>query len=177
MLLSALCRAFNTPFVHLNNLVGTAARYCNSRGIPTANPEIGGVYLGPQAEDVFVQQLVSDLKSVMATLNMVQAAPTVYQKQLLFGIKSRLEVNPSVGGFLRSSFCEPADLGRRIEKDTKLGEIIDIHSFQIVEELRSPATGFLFFSRYSGVVDVGAKAFALAEEASSKWLSTTDEHL
>src|SRR5439155_19938809 len=45
---------------------------------------------------------------------------------------------------------------------------------EIIEELRSPAAGYLFFSRYSGVVDVGAKAFALADEATSKWLSVAE---
>ena len=93
------------------------------------------------------------------------------KKQLLFGVKSRFEVNPSVGGFLRSNFASPGDLGRRIEKGEKLGED---QSTSIVSRWpkssahRSPA--ICFFSRYSGVVDAGTKAFALAEEATSKWL-------
>ena len=48
--------------------------------------------------------------------------------------------------------------------------MIDIHSLEVVEEIRAPVTGYLFFSRYSGVVDAGTKAFALAEEATSQWL-------
>ena len=57
-----LCRAFNTTFVHANNLAGTAARYCNARGAPTANPEIGGVYLGPQAEAAYIEEAVAGLR-------------------------------------------------------------------------------------------------------------------
>ena len=49
--------------------------------------------------------------------------------------------------------------------------MIDLYSFETIEELRAPVTGYLFFSRYSGVVDAGTKAFALAEEATSTWLS------
>jgi predicted deacylase len=165
-----LCRAFNTSFVHANNLAGTAARYCNGRGVPTVNPEIGGVYLGPQVESAYLAETVSGLRSVMAALGMISAPETTQKKQLLFGVKSRFEVNPSVGGFLQSKFASPGDLGRRIEKGEKLGEIIDIHSLAVAEELRATVSGYLFFSRYSGVVDAGTKAFALAEEATSKWL-------
>ena len=79
-------------------------------------------------------------------------------------------MNPSVGGFLKSEFCKPSDLGRRIEQGTRLAEVVDIQSLEVIEELRASVTGYLFFSRYSGVVDAGTKAFALAEEATSTWL-------
>jgi uncharacterized protein len=165
-----LCRAFNTSFVHANNLVGTAARYCNGRGIPTTNPEIGGVYLGPEIEAGYIDAAVVGLRSVMAALGMLEGPMPPAKRQLLFGVKSRFEVNPSVGGFLKSEFCKPSDLGRRVEEGTKLGEVVDIQSFEVIEELRASVTGYLFFSRYSGVVDAGTKAFALAEEATSTWL-------
>ncbi len=165
-----LCRAFNTVFIHANNLAGTAARYCNGKGIPTANPEIGGVYLGPQAEAAYVEEAVAGLRSIMASLGMIAATLQPAKKQLLFNVKSRFEVNPSVGGFLQSNFTAPSDLGRRIEKGTKLGEIVDLHSLEVVDELTASVTGYLFFSRYSGTVDAGTKAFALAEEATSTWL-------
>jgi predicted deacylase len=165
-----LCRAFNTSFVHANNLAGTAARYCNGRGIPTANPEVGGVYLGPEIEASYIDEAVIGLRSVMAALGMIQEPTRPAKKQLLFDVKSRFEVNPSVGGFLQSKFNKPSDLGLRIEKGTKLGEVVDIHSLDVIEELRASVTGYLFFSRYSGVVDAGTKAFALAEEATSTWL-------
>jgi predicted deacylase len=166
-----LCRAFGTPFVPANNLSGTAARYCNGRGVPTANPEIGGVYLGPIAEAAYIEQTVVGLRSVMASLNIVKEPVKPTPKQLLFDVKSRFEVNPSIGGFLRSNFDTPAHLGEKIVRGTKLGEVIDIHSLKVVEELRATVTGYLFFSRYSGVVDAGTKAFALAEEATSTWLT------
>ena len=166
-----LCRAFNTSFIHANNLTGTAARYCNSKNIPTVNPEIGGVYLGPETESAYLSDTVSGLRAVMAALGMIPAPkPNPQKKQLLFGVKSRFETNPSVGGFLQSKFASPGDLGRRIEKGEKLGEIIDLHSLKLTEELRAAVSGYLFFSRYSGVVDAGTKAFAIAEEATSKWL-------
>lgn len=165
-----LCRAFNTSFVHANDLAGTAARYCNGKGVPTANPEIGGVYLGPEVEDAYRDEAVAGLRSIMAALDMIKTPTLPEKKQLLFNVKSRFETNPSVGGFLCSNFDKPSDLGKRIEKGTKLGEMVDLHTLEVVEELKASVTGYLFFSRYSGVVDAGTKAFALAEEASSKWL-------
>ncbi len=165
-----LCRAFNATFIHANNLAGTAARYCNERGIPTANPEIGGVYLGPDAEAGYIADMVTGLRSMMASLGMIAGEGAPAKKQLLFGVKSRFEANPSVGGFLQSHYPSPADLGRRIEKGTVLGEMVDPHGLDVIEELRAPVTGYLFFSRYSGLVDTGTKAFALAEEATSQWL-------
>jgi len=165
-----LCRAFNTTFIHANNLAGTAARYCNGRGIPTANPEVGGVYLGPQAESDYITETVAGLRSMMASLGMIAGAGASAKKQLLFGVESRFEANPSVGGFLQSYYAARGDLGRRIEQGTLLGEIIDPHGLEVIEELRAPVTGYLFFSRYSGLVDAGTKAFALAEEATSQWL-------
>jgi hypothetical protein len=165
-----LCRAFNTSFIHANNLAGTAARYCNGKGVPTVNPEIGGVYLGPQAESAYLDETVAGLRSVMAVLGMIPPQEAAPKKQLLFNVKSRFEVNPSVGGFLKSRFASPGDLGRRIEKGELLAEMIDIHTLEVAEELRATVSGYLFFSRYSGVVDAGTKAFALAEESTSKWL-------
>jgi predicted deacylase len=165
-----LCRAFGTSFVHANNLAGTAARYCNSKSIPTANPEVGGVYLGSAAEVAYMDQIVQGFRSVMSSLNMLEHASKPAEKQLLFTVKSRFEVNPSIGGFLLSYFDSPAHLGKKIEQGTTLGRIVDVHSLEIVEELKATVTGYLFFSRYSGVVDAGTKAFALAEEATSTWL-------
>lgn len=166
----ALCRAFNAPFVHENNLAGTAAAYCNQRGVPTANPEVGGVYLGPVAESQYHEDCVSGLRGIMAELSMLDQAPSTLRRQLLFGVDGRFESNPSVGGFLRSFFDTPAHLGQRIEKGQALGEMVDLHTLQVLEELRAPVAGHLFFSRYSGVVDAGTKAFALADEATARWL-------
>lgn len=168
-----LCRAFGVQFVHENNLAGTATRYVNARGVATVNAEIGGSYLGPEPTERYLAEGVKGLRNTMAALGMflTNDPPEAPPRQLLFGVKSRFEVNPSRGGFLVSHFEQPADLGRRIAKGTRLGEVVDMHSFQTLEELVAPIDSYLFFSRYSGVVEGGTKAFALAEESSSQWLT------
>ena len=166
-----LCRSFGLTFIHSNNLAGTASRYVNSRGVPTINPEIGGAYLGPDATKLYLDQTVRGFKGLMAALDMLpKEEGASVPRQLLFSTKSRFEVNPTCGGYLLSFFEQPSDLGRRIPKGTKLAEIIDLYTFNVIEELIAPINGYLFFSWYSGVVEAGTKAFALAEEETSEWM-------
>ena len=51
-----------------------------------------------------------------------------------------------------------------------MGEIVDLYTYEVIETIDSPFDGYLFFSRYSGMVGAGTQAFALAEAAASKWL-------
>jgi hypothetical protein len=91
-------------------------------------------------------------------------------RQLAFDRKARHEVRPRQSGYLMSNYERADDLGARLHKGTKLGSIIDIYSYEVLEELVAPVDGILFFSRYSGLVGTGTQAFALAEEAKSRWL-------
>ena len=166
-----LCRAFGSPFIHLNHLDHTAPAYVNSRGLPACSAEVGGAYLGPGVTEEYVDRIVKGLRGIMIAMGMLpkeKSAPP--PRQLVFNLKSRLDTNPTVGGFLRSFFERPEDLGKRLAKGTRLGEIFDLFSLEGVEELVTPADGYLFFSRYSGVVDGGTKAFAIAEGSTSRWI-------
>jgi predicted deacylase len=166
-----LCRAFGSLFIHFNDLTKTAASYVNGRGLPTCSAEVGGAYLGPGVTEDYIQRMVGGLRGIMIEMGMLpqeKSAPP--PRQLVFALKSRLEANPTVGGFLRSFYERPEDLGKRMARGTKLGEIIDMVSLEVTEELLAPVDGYLFFSRYSGVVDAGTKAFAIAEESTSRWI-------
>jgi len=77
------------------------------------------------------------------------------------------ELRPTHGGYLVSHFERPEHIGSRVEKDTKLGEVIDVHTYEIHEEIRAPFDGYLFFSRYSGLVEGGTQAFAVIDAAAS----------
>lgn len=167
----ALCRAFGAPFVHANNLHHTASAYANSRGIPTCNPEVGGTYLSRADTRGYLDSMAAGLKGIMRSLQMLpETGSAPPPRQLFFEAKGRIEVNPGMGGFLQSEFESPSDLGKLIAKGTLLGRIIDMNRLKIVEDLISPAAGYLFFSRYSGVVDAGTKAFGIARKEGSKWL-------
>ena len=166
----AMARAFGMPFVHENDLTGTAAHYVNTRrNIPAANPEMGGSYLGPENTALYTQQAIAGLRGVMAHLGMLEgnAQPP---RQLDFDQKARHEIRPLNSGYLASNYELAGDLGKLIRRGTKLGEVVDIYSYEVLEEMLAPVDGYLFFSRYSGVVGAGTQAFALAEQAASRWL-------
>ena len=105
----------------------------------------------------------------MAHLGMI-TGKTKPPRQLHFNLKARHEIRPSNSGYLVSNYERAADLGKLIKRGTKLGEVVDIYSYEVLEEIIAPVDGYLFFSRYSGVVGAGTQAFALAEEAASRWL-------
>ena len=166
----AMARAFGMPIVHENDLTGTAAHYANmQRSIPAANPEMGGSYLGPENTALYTKQAIAGLRGIMAHLGMVDgnAKPP---RQLDFNQKARHEIRPLQSGYLVSNYEHAADLGKLVKRGTKLGEIVDIYSYEVMEQMLAPVDGYLFFSRYSGVVGAGTQAFALAEEAASRWL-------
>lgn len=166
-----LARAFGVPFVHENDLTGTASHYLNGKGIATANPEVGGSYLGPDDTVHYFRQCLTGLRNLMAALGMLPGYRIVRpKKQLLFNQKGRRELRPAHSGYLVSHYQRPQDLGKLIRKGTRLGETVDIYSYRVLEEIRAPFDGYLFFSRYSGVVGAGTQAFALAEAATSEWL-------
>ena len=165
----ALARAFGAPFVHENEFAGAASHYLNSHGIPAVNPEVGGSYLGPEATRYYTAMMINGLSGMMRHLGMLAGrVPPV--RQIQFGLKARREIRPRNSGYLVSHYERPEDLGKLVAAGTKLGEVVDLYSYEMLEELVAPFDGYLFFSRYSGVVGGGTQAFALAEAAGSKWL-------
>ena len=166
-----LSRSFSSQFVHHNNLAGTASRYLHTRNIPGINPEVGGVYLGPDATDAYLDEMTNGLVNILATFGMLTNIKAKKPpRQLHFGVKSRFEINPSKGGYLNSHYERKEDLGKLLKKGTVLGEIIDLHTFDVIEQLKTPVDGYLFCGRYSGVLEAGTKAFFIAEESTSEWL-------
>jgi predicted deacylase len=157
----ALARAFGAPFVHENEFAGSAAHYLNSRGIPAVNPEVGGAWLGPEHTRHYIGTMIEGLAGMMRHLGMLDGAAKP-PRQLQFDLKARREIRPKNSGYLVSHFEQPEELGKLVESGTLLGEVVDIYSYRVLEELVAPFDGYLFFSRYSGVVGGGTQAFALA---------------
>lgn len=165
----ALARAFGAPFVHENEFAGSAAHYLNGRGTPAVNPEVGGAYLGPDTTSHYSEMIMRGLAGMLRHLGHLEgAAPP--PRQLQFDGNARREIRPRESGYLVSHFERPGDIGTLIKAGTKLGEVIDMYSYEVLEELMAPFDGHLFFTRYSGVVGGGTQAFALAEAGASQWL-------
>jgi hypothetical protein len=165
----ALARAFGATFVHENEFSGSAAHYLNSRGVPAVNPEVGGAWLGPHSSNYYIAMMVNGLKGMMQHLGMLEGTPKP-QQQLHFDLKARRELRPKNSGYLLSNYEDAQDLGKLIKGGTKLGEVIDLYTYKVIEEIVAPFDGYLFFSRYSGMVGGGTQAFALAEAAATRRL-------
>ena len=165
----ALARAFGATFVHENEFAGSAAHYLNSRGVPAVNPEVGGAWLGPYSSNYYLAMMVNGLQGMMQHLGMLEGAPKP-QQQLHFDLKARRELRPKNSGYLVSNYEDAQDLGKLIKGGTKLGEVIDLYTYKVIEEIVAPFDGYLFFSRYSGMVGGGTQAFALAEASATRKL-------
>lgn len=158
-----VAKNFGTFFIHENNLKGTAVNYANSQNKIAFNAETGGVYLSKIDRDYYLNNALKGIKNIMKSLQMLEGEVENNLEQITFNTKARIEVNPNKSGFLVSNFESHADLGKLIKKGDRLGYIFDMYTLNMIEDLISPVDGYLFFSRYSGVVDVGTKAFALAD--------------
>src|SRR4051812_1481981 len=163
----ALARAFGAPFVHENEFAGSAAHYLNSRGVVAVNPEVGGCYLGPSTSAYYTDMMVKGLDGMLRHLGMLEGKPAI-ARQIDFDTKARRELRPRMSGYLVSHYERPEDLGTLIKGGTRLGEVVDLYSYEVIEEIDAPFDGYLFFSRYSGMVGAGTQAFALAEAAGSR---------
>jgi predicted deacylase len=166
----SLARAFGTVLVHDNALGGSAVAYANAQGKTAFNAETGGVYLAPADQDFYIANGVEGFLRVLRQMGVIEGGAPAPMRQLLFGTKARHEANPRQGGYLVSEFQSAQDLGKPVAKGALLGTLYDLATLEPVEELRAPADGILQFSRYSGAIDAGTKAFALAEEAAAEWL-------
>ncbi|HYC44705.1 MAG TPA: M14 family metallopeptidase [Burkholderiales bacterium] len=165
----ALARAFGAPFVHENEFAGAASHYLNGRGIPAVNPEVGGSYLGPETTRHYTKSMIAGLEGVMRHLGMLEGTAKP-PRQIQFDTKARREIRPKHSGYLVSYYERAEELGQLVKGGTKLGEVVDLYSYEVLEELVAPFDGYLFFSRYSGVVGGGTQAFAIAEAARAKIL-------
>lgn len=165
----ALARAFGAPFVHENEFAGSAAHYLNERGVPAVNPEVGGCYLGPDVSTYYITMMKNGLEGMLRHLGMLEGE-VLPRRQIDFNTRARRELRPRLSGYLESFYEKPEQLGEMVLEGTLLGRVIDLYTYEVVEEIRAPFDGYLFFSRYSGMVGAGTQAFALAEAAGSRRL-------
>ncbi len=174
-----LALAFGSPIIRRANLVTgfpgpkSSMGYAGGvLGIPTMGVEVGGVGFGPRIEDAWITATVDGIHAVLGALDMIDDAPDPRPaRQLVYGRSHR--VNPSVGGLLRSHFGGD-DLGRAVEKGELLGEVHSPYTFELLEELRAPADGLLFYTARNYPVDPGDWAFGVADTDGAEWIDNKD---
>lgn len=171
-----LAIAFGSPIIRRANVVSgfpgprSSIGYAGGvLGIPAMGVELGGSGFGPRIEGRWQRQAVDGVRALMAEIGMLAKAPSVRPARQLVYTRSH-RVNPSKGGLLRSRFGGDA-LGELVEKGTLLGEVVSPYTFEILEELRAPARGLLFYVARGYPVHPGDWAFGLADiEEGARWI-------
>jgi hypothetical protein len=164
--------SFGTGLVHESPVPEDGPTgYLNAKGKPGFQIEVGGPFLSGPEEDTFQNVIVRGVMNVLKFLKMIPGDPVLPERQFWFpraGV--RFEANPMEGGYLLSRKRVAADLGTMVEKEEVLGEMLDPYSYEILEEVKSPVKGVLFFSRLSGPIEAGNKGFAIAKLDAGKWI-------
>ena len=114
-----------------------------------------------------VQGASGGTTGVMQHLGMLDGEPERPERVLRVGDYWR--VSPKVGGYLEPK----VGLGRQFtefEKGELMATVTSPLTFDVVDELRSPGVGTLFYSCRSYMVRPGAWAFGVADMEKSEWV-------
>jgi predicted deacylase len=171
-----LALAFGSPIVRRANIVSgfpgpksSIGYAAGILGIPALGVEVGGVGFGSRLEEQWRQDTVRGVRNVMAAIGMIDAKPGPRPaRQLVY--RSAHRVNPTRGGFLRTRFGGDA-LAREVDQGTLLGEVISPYTREVIEELRAPARGLLFYVARDYPVQPGDWGYGLARTDDARWVS------
>ncbi len=177
-----LALAFGSPIVRRANVMAgfpgprSSIGYAGGvLGIPGLGVEVGGAGFGRQVEERWHRATLDGLQAVMGVLGMIEDAPDPRPaRQLIY--EKAYRVNPKRGGILRSRFRADA-LATAVERGTLLGEVISPYTFEVLEELRAPADGLLYYVARDYPVHPGDWAFGLAStgEGAVRWVENGGE--
>jgi predicted deacylase len=139
-------------------------------GIPSLGVEVGGAGFGRRVEERWHRATVDGIHAVMGALGMIEDAPDPRPaRQLVY--EKAYRVNPTRGGILHSRFGADA-LATSVEQGALLGEVISPYTFEVLEELRAPADGLLYYVARDYPVHPGDWAFGVAStgEGAARWV-------
>lgn len=175
-----LAIAFGSPIIRRADIVTgfpgprSSIGYAGGvRGIPAMGVEVGGAGFDPRLEEAWWQVTVDGVLAVLGALDMVDDPPrTRPSRQLIYRTSHR--VNPHHGGLLRSRFGGE-HLGAEVSEGTLLGEVLSPYTNEVIEELRAPADGLLFYVARDYPVEPGGWAYGLAAmDDSARWIERND---
>ncbi len=146
----------------------TSVGYAGERyKIPGIVAEVGGLGFGEAQERAWLETNVRGTLGVMQHLGMVKGEPERVKRVLRIGDYWR--VSPKVGGYL-----EPViGLDRQFTEFAAgelMARVVSPLTFEVVDELRSPGVGTLFYSCRSTMARPGGWAFGVADMEKSAWI-------
>jgi predicted deacylase len=171
-----LALAFGSPIVRRSNVVSSfpgprsAIGYAgNVLGIPSLGVEIGGAGFAPELERAWIQSTVDGVLAVFGALEMIENPPDPRPvRQLVY--RNAHRVNPRVGGWLHSRYGGDR-LGQPVTAGTLLGAVHSPYTDEIIEELRAPVDGLLYYVSRNYPVHPGGWAFGIAaSDGDARWV-------
>ena len=139
--------------------------------IPGIVAGVGGLGFGSAQEASWIETNVRGTLGVMQHLEMLEGSPPSVERMLTVGDYWR--VSPRCGGYLEPLIGLDRQFGT-IHADELLATVSSPTSFEVLDELRSPGEGILFYSCRAHMVRPGGWAFGVADAASSSWDDRTD---
>lgn len=141
---------------------GTASGHAViEHGIPAITPEVGGAGFGEEQDNAWLDFNVDGAFSIMRELGMVDGAATRLSSYSRW--RKRARINPQAAGILLPE--KGADLLADVKKGQLLGTVMSPYTMQVVEELRAPWDGTLYYASRSYPVRPGDWAFGIVGDA------------
>lgn len=166
--------AFGYPMLHVKRGVSNPRSSLGiseqKYGIPGIVAGVGGLGFGEAKEKEWLDQNVQGTLGVMKQLGMLEGSPD-YCKEYLF-ITDYWRVHPKCGGYIETLVGIDRQF-TQVKKDELLANIYSPSTFELIEELRSPGDGIIFYMCRSYMVRPGGWAFGIAitENDKSYWAS------
>jgi len=161
-----LSMAFGSMFLFepSNPYPGTFAIPARQKGIPFFTAELGG---GSFLDAHYVEHGVRGVLNVMRQLGMLDGEIVRPQKQTI--VTEMAVIRPRVGGMLHPAVGLD-QLGKEVGGDTVLGRVLSPHSFEVLEEIRSPfERGYMILLRGAMMrVHPGDYGYMVANAASAR---------
>ncbi len=167
--------AYGFPMIHAMRLNSGTHSNRTSMGcagakynIPAIVPEIGGLGFGEQQEQDWLEQNIQGLIGTMRYLGMLEGS-VKHCDQYLF-IKDYWRISPKRAGYIETLIGLERQF-TEVLKDEVLARVIDPFTFEVVEELKSPGKGVIFYMCRSYMCRPGGWAYGIAniESDNSVW--------
>jgi predicted deacylase len=143
-----------------------------ARGIPSIAPNVGGSGFAPEVEEDWNASNVRGLRNLMAHLGMTDGQVEL-PPRILSSRGRGHRIVPRGAGMLEPLVGVDRLLGP-VRRDELLARIVNPHTFEVTEELRSPSEGFLFGVARWHPVWPGDWAYFVADSADprTRWLES-----
>lgn len=172
-----LAQAYGFPVLHAltihSGLRGprTSLGYAGERyRIPGIVAEVGGLGFGDAQEREWLARNISGTRGVMQALGMLDGAPPRVDRYLQ--IHDYWRVGPRAGGYLEPLVGLERQLSE-VARGEVLARVVDPRTFAVVDEVRAPGRGVIFYACRAHMVRPGGWAFGVAnlEDGRTGWVT------